>query len=68
MPTQRSVLCYHIFMDRKFIWLGMFVGSSLGSMIPSLWGADLFSFWGLLLGAVGAILGIYVAFRWTRGY
>lgn len=55
-------------MDRKFIWLGMFVGSTIGGMIPSLWNASFTSMWGLFLSAVGGILGIYIAFRWTRGY
>jgi hypothetical protein len=55
-------------MDRKFIWLGMFVGSTIGGFIPALWNASFTSMWGLFLSAVGGILGIYIAFRWTRGY
>lgn len=55
-------------MDRKFIWLGMFVGSTIGGFVPALWNAGITSFSGLLGSAIGGILGIYIAFRWTRGY
>ena len=48
------------------IWIGMTVGSSVGSFIPSLWGAGVFSFSSLILGAIGAMLGIYVAFTMTH--
>jgi uncharacterized membrane protein YeaQ/YmgE (transglycosylase-associated protein family) len=48
------------------IWIGMTIGSSIGSFIPSLWGAGIFSFSSLFLGALGAMLGIYVAFKMTR--
>jgi uncharacterized membrane protein YeaQ/YmgE (transglycosylase-associated protein family) len=48
------------------IWIGMTVGSSVGSFIPSLWGAGVLSFSSLIFGALGAMLGIYVAFKMTR--
>lgn len=48
------------------IWIGMTVGSSIGSFIPSLWGAGVFSFSSIIFGALGAMLGIYVAFKMTR--
>ncbi len=44
----------------------MTVGSSIGSFIPSLWGAGVFSFSSLIFGALGAMLGIYAAFKMTR--
>ncbi|MDE1874599.1 MAG: hypothetical protein KGI79_00145 [Patescibacteria group bacterium] len=51
-------------MDRKaLIMIGLFVGSSVGSFIPSLWGASVLSFSSLILGALGALGGIWVAFR-----
>lgn len=49
--------------SKRLIWLGMFLGSTLGSYIPSLWGADMFSASSLILGAVGGIVGIWVGFR-----
>ena len=41
----------------------MIVGTTIGGLIPSLWGASLFSLWGVFLSAAGGILGIYIAFK-----
>lgn len=48
---------------KSVIWIGMFIGSAIGGLIPSLWGADLFSMSGIFWSSVGAIVGIYVAFK-----
>lgn len=51
-------------MDRnKLIWLGLFVGSSVGGFIPSLWNSGMFSMSGVVFTAVGGILGIYVGYK-----
>lgn len=51
-------------MDRKtLIWIGIALGGTLGSYIPVMFGADPFSFPALLLGAVGSILGIWIAYK-----
>jgi len=42
------------------------VGSTIGSYIPLLWGAGVFSFSSIILGAVGAIAGIWIAFKLTH--
>ena len=52
-------------MDRKLIWLAMIVGSTVGGVIPALWGAGFLSLSGLAFSAVGAIGGIYIAFKMT---
>lgn len=55
---------YNASMDSKpFVWAGLFVGSTLGGYIPSLWGAGIFSFSGLIFSSVGALLGIWVGFK-----
>ncbi len=41
----------------------MFVGSTVGSFIPSLWGASVFSFSSILFSGGGAIAGIYAGFK-----
>jgi len=51
---------------KQAVWIGMLVGSTIGGMIPNLWGASVFSFSSILFGAVGGILGIYAAFTMTR--
>lgn len=47
-------------MDRKkLIWMGVLVGSTIGSLVPSLWGAGMFSFSSVILSGVGGFLGIW---------
>ncbi|MDB5238864.1 MAG: hypothetical protein JWO00_199 [Candidatus Parcubacteria bacterium] len=48
---------------KSFIWIGVFVGSSIGAYIPALWGAGVFSFSSILLSAVGGFAGIWAGFR-----
>ena len=55
-------------MQQKFIWGGLFIGSSLGGYIPSLWGAGIFSVSGVLLSAVGGILGIWLGYRIGKNF
>lgn len=51
---------------KSFIWFGMIIGSALGSYIPTLWGASVFSFSSIIFGSFGAIGGIWIVFRLTR--
>jgi hypothetical protein len=51
-------------MSRKsWFYLGAIVGSTAGSFVPALWGADAFSGWGIFLGVVGGLAGIWAAYR-----
>ncbi|MFZ2621407.1 MAG: hypothetical protein WAX85_03335 [Minisyncoccia bacterium] len=51
-------------MDRsKLIWLGLFLGSTIGGFIPSLWDSSLFSMSGVLGSAIGGFLGIWFGFK-----
>lgn len=51
-------------MSRKqLVWIGFFVGSTIGSFIPGLWGAGAFSFDGVIASALGGLAGIYVGFK-----
>ncbi len=48
-------------MSRKtFIWGGLFIGSSLGGLVPNLWGSGIFSMSAILVSAVGGVLGIFL--------
>jgi hypothetical protein len=49
--------------SKTSVYIGMIVGSSIGSYIPLLWGASVFSFSSILLGSLGAIAGIYIGFK-----
>jgi len=50
-------------MSKKAIWIGVFVGSTIGGFIPSLWHAGMFSFWGILFSTIGGLAGIWAAWR-----
>lgn len=50
-------------MTKKWIMLGMMVGSFAGSYIPSIWGASAFSLSSMFFGAVGGIIGIWVGYK-----
>lgn len=49
--------------SKPLVWIGLFVGSTVGGMIPSLWGASFLSVSSVFLSGVGAIAGIYVGFK-----
>ena len=56
-------LGYHLRMAKKLVWGGMFIGSTIGGMIPSLWGADMLSMSGFLLSMAGGAVGIWAGYR-----
>jgi len=45
--------------SKTFIWIGMAVGSAIGSYIPTLWGESFLSFSSVILSAVCAVVGIW---------
>jgi hypothetical protein len=51
---------------RPAIWIWIFVGSTIGGLIPALWGGDMLSYSGVLLSGVGAIVGLWLASRASR--
>ena len=55
-------------MSRSLIWLGLFIGSTVGSLVPEAWGADLFSFSSILCSAIGGIGGIWLGYHISRDY
>ena len=48
---------------KLLIWIGLFLGSTLGSYLPTLWGAEVFSFSSLFGSALGAIVGIWFGYK-----
>jgi hypothetical protein len=53
-------------MNRLLIGIGTFVGSTVGSYLPVLWGGSLFSLASVLLGMVGGIAGICLGYRLSK--
>jgi uncharacterized membrane protein YeaQ/YmgE (transglycosylase-associated protein family) len=52
--------------SKIMITLGMMAGSLIGGYIPVLFGDSGFSFTSLFTSGIGAVIGIYVAYRLTR--
>ena len=50
-------------MGRSVIGFGGFVGLTVGSFVPELWGASSFSLASLFFGAVGGITGVLFGAR-----
>jgi len=48
---------------RSAIWIGIFVGSTIGGFIPELWGGDMLSYSGVLCSGLGAFLGLWLGSR-----
>jgi hypothetical protein len=54
-------------MSRKtLIWIGLAIGSTVGGLVPSLWGDSVFSFSSVILTAVGGLLGIWGAVKLSQ--
>ncbi len=53
---------------KTLIYLGLFVGSTVGSFVPLLWGADLFSLSSVLCSTIGALLGIWAGYKIGQAY
>jgi uncharacterized membrane protein YeaQ/YmgE (transglycosylase-associated protein family) len=49
--------------SKTSIWIGVFLGSTVGGMIPELWGNGMFSFSSVIGSAVGALVGIWAAVK-----
>jgi hypothetical protein len=49
--------------DKKFYYLAVAVGSTVGGYIPTLFGADIFSLWSILFAAIFSILAIYITYK-----
>jgi predicted MFS family arabinose efflux permease len=48
------------------IWIGIFIGSTIGGLIPELWGDGMFSYSGVLLSGGGAFVGLWLGSRASR--
>jgi len=48
------------------IWIGVFIGSTIGGFVPALWGGDMLSLPGVLTSGIGALAGIWAAMKLYR--
>lgn len=48
---------------KSLIWIGLGVGSTVGGMVPLLWGGSALSMSSVLLSAVGGLVGIWGGYK-----
>ena len=48
---------------RSSIWIGILVGSTIGGLIPGLWGDGMLSYSSVFLSGVGALVGLWIGFK-----
>ena len=51
---------------KGWIWIGMGAGSTVGGMLPVLWGGSLLGFASIFLTAAGGMLGIWAGFKFAK--
>lgn len=50
--------------QKTMYYIATFLGSIVGGYVPTLWGAGLVSISSLLFSGMGAILGIYIVYKY----
>jgi hypothetical protein len=50
-------------MSKGPTYVGGFLGSTIGSFVPSVWGAGQLSMSSIVFFAIGGVLGVWVAYR-----
>ena len=53
-------------MQKSLIWIGVAIGSTIGGLIPSLWGASMLSFSAILLSGLGGFVGIWAGYTLSK--
>lgn len=48
---------------QKLVWFGVFVGSTVGGFIPTLWGDSFMSMSSVIFTAIGGFLGIWLGWK-----
>jgi predicted MFS family arabinose efflux permease len=44
-------------------WLGIFIGSAIGGLVPELWGAGNFSYSSVVFSGIGAFAGLWIGLK-----
>lgn len=66
LPVQAPACAPIEDVTKRFMWIGFFVGSAAGNMLPVLWGGDAISVSGFVVSMMGGIAGIWLGYRWAR--
>lgn len=54
--------------SKSLIWIGVLVGSTLGSLVPLAWGADMLSMSSIIWSTIGGLAGIYIGFKLSQSF
>ena len=49
--------------EKSIYYIVGFIGTTIGTYIPTLWGAGFFSFSSVFFGGVGGVLGIIIVYK-----
>lgn len=52
-------------MDRRVVWICVGVGSTVGGLLPEVWGGSAFGLASLMLGCLGGVAGLWLAVKLT---
>ena len=67
IPPKVQSACYNFRMSMKtLIWAGVIVGSTLGGLLPALWGGGVFSFSSVIFSTIGGIAGIWAGYELSQ--
>ena len=53
---------------KQWVWLGLFVGSTVGGFVPLIWGESALSFASIIASSVGGLLGIWAGYKMSRRF
>ena len=48
---------------KTLVTIGMVIGSTIGGYLPTLFGAGVLSYWGIIWSGVGGVLGVLIAYK-----
>ncbi len=48
---------------KPLIYLGLFIGSTIGSFLPTIWGAGYFSMSSVIFSMFGGMIGMWAGFK-----
>ncbi|MCX6716115.1 MAG: hypothetical protein NT077_03815 [Candidatus Taylorbacteria bacterium] len=52
--------------SKTLIWIGVFIGGTIGGYIPIIFGADGLSFTSIICSGIGSLVGIWVGFKLSQ--
>jgi hypothetical protein len=52
-------------MDKRVVWICVGVGSTVGGLLPEVWGGSAFGLASLMFGCLGGVAGVWLAAKLT---